>query len=195
MARPVIAGVAADRLQHRRPPDRYGRRARRHHLRQHTGHASWPTPALVSMPSSLRRLGAALRASQMTGALGIDAPYLDRATRPSASLSVAPISKFQAVQHNLAQSRHRGRSRADRVRVRRRYTGKQRRQCRRPSSSKSPPPRSASAKPSTRAPPSPIRSTARSASPHEHILQRFSRRAWGWRDDFGSESRLGQGAR
>lgn len=134
----------------------------------------------------VRQLGAALRAAQMTGAL----ESMLHISTQYAGERVAfgrPISKFQAVQHNLAElgtevaaaltasgstaeTYENGADDAEALFL-----------------------EAASAK--IRVGEAVDKGAAIAHQVHgaigftaEHILQRFSRRCWGWRDDFGSES-------
>jgi len=135
---------------------------------------------------SIKQLGAALRSAQMTGAL----ESMLHISTQYASERVAfgrPISKFQAVQHNLAQLgtevaaaltasgsvAETFQNSMDDVEALFLET--------------------ASAK--IRVGEAVDKGAAIAHQVHgaigftaEHILQRFSRRAWGWRDDFGTES-------
>jgi acyl-CoA dehydrogenase len=150
---------------------------------------------------ALRRLGAALRASQMTGAvetmLHISATY---STERQAFGRT--ISKFQAVQHNLAQL-------AAEVAAALTASGSAADTLENAADDNQAVfLEVASAK--IRVGEAVDKGAAIAHQVHgaigftaEHILQRFSRRAWGWRDDFGSESRwskelgdhvIGQGA-
>ncbi len=137
--------------------------------------------------AALRCLGAALRAAQMTGALEtmlhISATY---STERQAFGRT--ISKFQAVQHNLAQlgaevaaALTASGSAADTLENA-------------ADDAQAVFLEVASAK--IRVGEAVDKGAAIAHQVHgaigftaEHILQRFSRRAWGWRDDFGSESR------
>jgi len=137
--------------------------------------------------AALRRLGAALRACQMTGALET---MLHISTTYSTERSAfgRTISKFQAVQHNLARlgaevanAMTASGSAADTL------------------ENAADDPQAvflevASAK--IRVGEAVDKGAAIAHQVHgaigftaEHVLQRFSRRAWGWRDDFGAESR------
>lgn len=144
-----------------------------------------PAPADCDL-AALRLLGAALRASQMTGAL----ESMLQISTEYASERVAfgrTISKFQAVQHNLAnlgtevaaaltasgsaaETLENSADNAEAIFF-----------------------EVASAK--IRVGEAVDKGAAIAHQVHgaigftaEHILQRFSRRTWGWRDDFGSES-------
>lgn len=181
----VIAGVLPqDCNLADRPTDMGGERA-------DISFQNTPTQFITDAPAgfdgnTVRQLGAALRASQMTGALE---SMLDISTR-YASERVAfgrTISKFQAVQHNLANlgtevaaaltasgsaadTLENSADNAEAVFL-----------------------EVASAK--IRVGEAVDKGAAIAHQVHgaigftaEHILQRYSRRTWGWRDDFGSES-------
>lgn len=137
--------------------------------------------------AALRRLGAALRAAQMTGAL-------ESMLQISATYSTErqafgrTISKFQAVQHNLAQL-------AAEVAAALTASGSAADTLENAADdAQAVFLEVASAK--IRVGEAVDKGAAIAHQVHgaigftaEHILQRFSRRAWGWRDDFGSESR------
>ncbi len=183
--RSVIAGVVPqDCILADRPTDMGGERA-------DISFENAPTQFIAEAPAgfnakTVRQLGAALRAAQMTGALE---SMLDISTR-YATERVAfgrTISKFQAVQHNLANlgtevaaaltasgsaadTLENSAVDAEAVFL-----------------------EVASAK--IRVGEAVDKGAAIAHQVHgaigftaEHILQRYSRRTWGWRDDFGSES-------
>ena len=150
-----------------------------------------PTAFIAPMPDDftpncLRTLGAALRAAQMTGALET---MLAISTQYSTEREAfgRTISKFQAVQHNLAQlgaevaaALTASGSAADTLQ----NNG---------DNDEAIFLEVASAK--IRIGEAVEKGAAIAHQVHgaigftaEHILQRFTRRAWGWRDDFGSES-------
>lgn len=181
----VVAGVAPDACTLvGRPIDMGGERA-------DIAFEYTPTQFIADAPAGLdaqavRMMGAALRASQMTGALE---SMLDISTR-YATERVAfgrTISKFQAVQHNLATlgtevaaALTASGSAADTI----------------ANAVDDPAARFlevASAK--IRVGEAVEKGAAIAHQVHgaigftaEHILQRYSRRTWGWRDDFGNES-------
>lgn len=150
-----------------------------------------PTEFVAEAPTSfdgrtIRTLGAALRASQMTGAL----ESMLQISTQYASERVAfgrTISKFQAVQHNLANL-------GTEVAAALTASGSA------AETFESSPDNAdavffevAAAK--IRVGEAVEKGAAIAHQVHgaigftaEHILQRFSRRTWGWRDDFGSES-------
>ena len=181
----VIAGVQPqDCTLADRPTDMGGERA-------DIAFENTPAQFMADAPAgfdanSVRLLGAALRASQMTGALE---SMLDISTR-YASERVAfgrTISKFQAVQHNLANlgtevaaALTASGSAADTMENSADDTEAIFLEV-------------ASAK--IRVGEAVEKGAAIAHQVHgaigftaEHILQRYSRRTWGWRDDFGSES-------
>ncbi len=181
----VIAGVSPDDCQLAdRPTDMGGERS-------DLSFADAPTRFLIEAPAGfdidgVRQRGAALRAAQMTGALE---SMLDISTR-YASERVAfgrTISKFQAVQHNLANlgtevaaALTASGSAADTLEN---------------SADDAEAVFLEVAAAKIRVGEAIDKGAAIAHQVHgaigftaEHILQRYSRRAWGWRDDFGSES-------
>jgi acyl-CoA dehydrogenase len=181
----VIAGVSpTDCSLAERPTDMGGERA-------DISFESTPTQFIANAPAgfsiaNIRQIGAALRASQMTGALE---SMLDISTR-YASERVAfgrTISKFQAVQHNLAQLG---------IEVAAALTASGSAAETFESSASDARAvffETASAK--IRVGEAVEKGAAIAHQVHgaigftaEHVLQRYSRRTWGWRDDFGAES-------
>lgn len=181
----VIAGVApGDCLIASRPTDMGGERC-------DISFENTPTQFITDAPpgfdaGTMRQLGAALRASQMTGAL----ESMLHISTQYACERVAfgrTISKFQAVQHNLANL-------GTEVAAALTASG----------SAAETMANSADdanavflevAAAKIRVGEAVEKGAAIAHQVHgaigftaEHILQRFSRRCWGWRDDFGSES-------
>jgi acyl-CoA dehydrogenase len=181
----VIAGVSpSDCILADRPTDMGGERA-------DVSFENTPTQFVADASAgfsneNFRQIGAALRASQMTGALE---SMLDISTH-YASERVAfgrPISKFQAVQHNLAQLG---------IEVAAALTASGSVAETYESSATDAQAvffETASAK--IRVGEAVEKGAAIAHQVHgaigftaEHVLQRYSRRTWGWRDDFGTES-------
>lgn len=142
-------------------------------------------PAGVDV-ASLRRMGAALRASQMTGAL----ESMLHISTEYASERVAfgrTISKFQAVQHNLANL-------GTEVAAALTASGSAAETLQSSADDMSAVFLEVAAA-KIRVGEAVEKGAAIAHQVHgaigftnEYVLQRFSRRAWGWRDDFGSES-------
>ena len=181
----VIAGVApGDCSLSDRPTDMGGERA-------DITFENTPARFMADAPAGvdaevIRQLGAALRASQMTGAL----ESMLHISTQYASERVAfgrPISKFQAVQHNLANL-------GTEVAAALTASGSAAETLENSSDD------SAAiffevAAAKIRVGEAVDKGAAIAHQVHgaigftnEYVLQRFSRRVWGWRDDFGSES-------
>jgi alkylation response protein AidB-like acyl-CoA dehydrogenase len=181
----VIAGVSpSDCNIADRPTDMGGERA-------DLSFETSPTQFIADAPrdfdmNEMRQLGAALRASQMAGAL----ESMLHISTQYASERVAfgrPISKFQAVQHNLAQL-------GTEVAAALTASGS----CAETmanSSDKSEAVFLEVAAAKIRVGEAVDKGSAIAHQVHgaigftnEYVLQRFTRRTWGWRDDFGSEA-------
>lgn len=181
----MIAGVApSDCVMAARPTDMGGERV-------DISFESTPTQFIVEAPAGfnariVRQFGAALRASQMTGAL----ESMLHISIGYASERVAfgrTISKFQAVQHNLANL-------GTEVAAALTASGSAAETFEN-SAGDQPALFFEVASAKIRVGEAVDKGAAIAHQVHgaigftaEHILQRFSRRAWGWRDDFGSES-------
>ena len=183
--RPVIAGLspsACNILD--RPTDMGGERA---DVAFENAEAQFVVDAPVGVEvTSIRQLGAALRASQMTGAL----ESMLQISTTYASERVAfgrTISKFQAVQHNLANL-------GTEVAAALAASGSAAETLENSANDAAAVFLEVAAA-KIRVGEAVDKGAAIAHQVHgaigftnEYVLQRFSRRIWGWRDDFGSES-------